>query len=409
MPPEVAGATSALPRLFEYRARRVDGSEAEGRASALDPLDLDRQLARDGLTLISAKPSRLADAARGLTLSQRDLVAFSSQLATMIQAGLPLLTSLQHLAAHTRSKNCRLIVASVLRQIEGGSSLAEALGNHPAAFPSTYVTMVRSGELSAGLPDVLRRQGDYLEWVREVKGMTKQALIYPTALSIAICGLVVILITFLIPRLIGLFPGGPEDLPEQTRQVMALSDFLVGNWIEIATGLALAGVTFWFLLGVTNVRLFLSRMLLRVPRIGSLLNMISIARFSTTAAALHQSGCEILRTLEIAGGSCGNAYLEHCFVRVSKEVRGGRSISESMAEIPDLDPFLVQLTSVGETSGRLGECLEQVATSYNAEVPRVVKWALGLIEPAVIIGGGLIVGYLLLAALLPVFKIYETL
>ena len=136
--------------------------------------------------------------------------------------------------------------------------------------------------------------------------------------------------------------------------------------------------------------------------------MISIARFSTTAAAMHQSGCEILRTLEIAGGSCGNAYLEHCFVRVSKEVRGGRSIYESMAEIPDLDPFLVQLTSVGETSGRLGDCLEQVATSYNAEVPRVVKWALGLIEPAVIIGGGLIVGYLLLAALLPVFKIYET-
>ena len=409
MPPETSAPQPGVSRLFEYRARRADGSEAEGRINVVDELELDRLLSKDGLTLVSSRPCKQADAARGYTLSQKDLIAFSNQLATMIQAGVPMLQSLQHLAKHTRSKPCRKVVESILRQIEGGASLSDALANHPRAFPSTYVTMVQSGELTTGLPDVLKRQGGYLEWLREVKGTTKQAMIYPAALCVAVIGLVVILLTFLIPRLIKLFPGGREDLPEQTKFVLSISDFLQANWKPLGVALLVAAGAYWALLRVPTSRLFLSRLLLQVPRLGHLVNMIAVARFSTTASALHQSGCDILRTLEIAGGSCGNAFLQHQFSRVLDEVRGGSSISESMERVGGMDPYLVQLTAVGETSGRLGECLEQVAESYNAEVPRVVKWVLGLIEPSIIVGGGVLVGFLLLAAILPIFKIYETL
>lgn len=409
MPPESLTNNAGVSRLFEYRARRADGSEAEGRINVVDELELDRLLGKDGLTLISSRPCKQADAARGFTLSQKDLIAFSNQLATMIQAGVPMLQSLQHLAKHTRSKPCRRVVDSILRQIEGGASLSDALANHPRAFPSTYVTMVQSGELTTGLPDVLKRQGGYLEWLREVKSTTKQAMIYPAALSLAVVGLIVILLTFLIPRLIKLFPGGREDLPEQTKFVLGLSDFLQANWQPIGAGVLLAAGGYWAMLQVPTSRLFLSRSLLLVPRLGHLVNMIAVARFSTTASALHQSGCDILRTLEIAGGSCGNAYLEHQFALVLEDVRGGSTINEAMERVGGMDPYLIQLTAVGETSGRLGECLEQVAESYNAEVPRVVKWVLGLIEPTIIVGGGILVGFLLLAAILPIFKIYETL
>lgn len=409
MPPDLAGIDPDRTHLFEYRARRTDGTQAEGRITAADELELDRLLAREGLTLVDAQRSKEADAARTLTMPQRDLVGFSNQLATMIQAGVPLLQSLQHLAQHTRSKACRAIVNSILRRIEGGSSLSEALACHPRAFPTTYIAMVQSGEISTALPDVLRRQGEYLEWLRDVRSSTKQALVYPAALCVAVIGLIVILLTFLIPRLIGLFPGGPEDLPEQTRIVLGISAFLKAHWQGLTALVLLSVGLHWGMLRVPRTRLFLSHALLRTPRVGHLVNMLAVARFSTTAAALHQSGCDILRTLEIAGGACGNAYLEHGFARVLEEVRGGSTIHEAMEAVGGFDPYLVQLTAVGESSGRLGECLEQVAASYNAEVPRIVKWVLGLIEPTVIVGGGVVVGFLLLAAILPIFAIYETL
>jgi type II secretory pathway component PulF len=407
MPPEALAQGPS--RLFDYVARRMDGSEVLGRATADGELELDRRLQQDGLTLIRSKPFKPGAGIESLRMPRQDLLAFTSQLATMIQAGLPLLQSLQHLAKHSRSKAAGRIIQSILRQIEGGSSLSMAFASHPAVFPDTYVAMVRSGEMSGGLPEVLRKQGKFLEWVREIKATTKQALIYPTALCVAILGLIVILVTFLIPRLVGLFPGGHDDLPSQTKFVLAISDFVIGQWPTLVLGLVAAGVGFAVLLRTPRTRVVLSHLLLRIPRLGNLMRMLAVARFCTTASALHSSGCEIVKTLQIAGDSCGNSYMRGCFGRVIEAVRGGETISEGMRRVGDLDPYLVQLTTVGEASGRLGESLEYLADSYNTEVPRAVKWGLGLIEPVILIVGGVVVAFLLLAAILPIFKIYETL
>ena len=238
MSPEAVARERSRSRLFDYKARRTDGTEVVGRATAGGELELDRLLQRDGLVLISAELSRAGRGSEALRMPRQELTAFTNQLATMIQAGLPLLQSLQHLAAHSRTKQARTVIRSILRQIEGGASLSEAFDAHPNVFPGTYVAMVKSGEMSTSLPEVLRRQGKYMEWVREVKGITKQAMIYPTALSLAIVVLVVILITFLIPALVGLFPGGHDDLPEQTKWVMALSDFMRSQWLAVTSARA---------------------------------------------------------------------------------------------------------------------------------------------------------------------------
>ncbi len=409
MPPDALMSGKSRATLFEYRALRSDGSEVSGRAAAASELALDRQLERDGLTLVRAHTSRHESRSESISLKSNELAAFTSQLGTMIKAGIPLLQSLLHLAEHGRTKQARSITRSVLRYIEAGASLSEALAAHPKAFSETYVTMVRGGEVSGTLPEVLHRQGKYLDWVRDVKSVWQQAMIYPAALTLAIIGLVVILITFLIPRLVGLFPGGHEDLPSQTKFVMALSDFLRGNGVAIGTALVGFGITYGFMLRVPHTRLILSRLLLKVPRLGNLMNMLAIARFSTTASALHHAGCDILTTLEIGASSCGNTYLRARLGRVLADVRAGGTISESMRRLGDMDPYLVQVVAVGEASGSLGTCLDSISESYNAEIPRVVKWVLGLIEPLVLIVGGLVVAFLLLAAVLPIFKIYETL
>jgi len=406
MPPE---SLASRPRLFEYEACRSDGSRVRGHATATGELELDQTLEREGLTLVSAVPSKAGRGLESVRMPRHDLVAFTNQLATMIQAGVPLLQGLKHIAQHGRSRAARRVVDSILRHIESGASLSDALAAHPAVFPETYVAMVRSGEMSGALPEVLRRQGAYLDWMREVRGITQQALIYPTALLLAITGLVIILITFLIPRLVGLFPGGHEDLPSQTKFVMAVSDFARANWKGFI-GLALAGAAAHVvMLRVPRTRVQLSQLLLRIPRLGRLVDMLAVARFATTAASLHKSGCDIIKTLEIASGASGNAFMRSRFGLVLERVRGGATIHEAMDDTGGLDPYLVQLIGVGEASGSLGDCLEYIADSYNAEVPRVVKWTLGLIEPMVLIVGGIVVALLLLAAILPIFKIYETL
>ncbi|MFN0244569.1 MAG: type II secretion system F family protein [Planctomycetota bacterium] len=409
MPPETAAAVAEAPAWFEYKARRGDGLEVRGRASADGELDLDRMLARDGLTLVSARPSRSARKAGVLRLRHRELVALTTQFATMMEAGIPVLRALQHLGEHSRSHRVRSAVESMLHRIEGGASLSETLVAHPAIFDETYIAMVKGAEMSATLPEALRRQGRYLEWVHEVRATVRQALIYPAALGLAVVGLVIILVTFLIPRLVALFPGGHDDLPEQTKVVLGISSFFRDHGIVLVSLVIVVAAGFPALLRARRSRLFLSRALLGIPRLGELVRMLAVARFATVASALQRSGCDIVRTLEIASDACGSTFLRERFHAVRAAVQGWNSISEGMKQAGGIDPYLEQLTAVGETSGRVSECWESIAESYGAEIPRAVKWALGLIEPCVLIVGGIVVAYLLVAAVLPIFKIYETL
>jgi len=406
MPPEAS--TEPAAKLYSYRARRQDGAEVFGRAAATDELHLDRVLQHDGLILVSTEAGSSHDPRLSLRMPRDELIGFTNQLATMIQAGIPILQALQHQERHANSKQTRVVINSMREMLEEGASLSEAFGAHPRVFPSTYVAMVRSGEVSTSLPGVLRRQGEYMDWLRDIKSVTRQAMIYPSALALAVLGLVFILITFLLPRLIGLFPGGYEDLPAQTRFVIQVSDLLRSNWIAF-TALAIVSLGLLsFLVTIERTRILLAKWVLRVPRLGRVLDMLAVARFATTASTLQHSGCEIVSTLEIASDACGNSYLRERFREVVARVRAGEPISEAMDAAGGIDPYLVQLTAVGESSGRMAECLDFVAEAYNAEVPRVVKWALSLIEPCVLIFGGAIVAYLLVAAILPIFKVYET-
>ena len=417
MPPELgvgtrgtrAGSASgaSVLRLFEYTARTADGERLKGHATARDEVELDRMLERQGLTLAHARATRRRETVHQHRLGHAHLVSFTTQLATLLEAGVPIVSGLRQLEARTRGRAPKAVIAMILRHLEAGLSLSEALDEQPHSFPEVYRAAVRAGEHSMELPAVLSRQAKQLRWVRSLRASATQALVYPAILSVAVTGLVLVLLTFLLPRLETLFPRDTV-LPWQTRVVLCLSDVLVEHGLLIGGGVALALVGWFVALRVRRTRVLLSRLLLAVPRLGELLRMIATARFASTASDLHGAGCDAILTLTVAGETCGAAALADAFERVTGRVRQGHGIADSLEREPLMDPLLVQLVAVGEASGDLDGCLGRLARCYDEEVPTKVKWAMSFVEPLMLIVAACVVGFILLAALLPILELYES-
>lgn len=394
---------------FEYSAIGADGALVVGRANAHDELELDRELESRGVTLASAKAVTGQRVASGARLNHVDLIALTTQLATISGAGVHIVEGLEGIAKRMTRAASRAVLEDVVRHLRSGLVLSEALDRHPRSFPDIYRASLRAGEASGSIDKVLLRLAKYLEWSRGIRGMAIQALIYPSILMLSLVGLVLLLLYFVLPRLLTLFPGGPEDLPDETRFVMAVSNFVVGNalWIGLAAG---AGIASFIAARRTAIgRERIDAFVLRIPGFGKVARQLATSRFSATAGLLQEAGCDVFTVLRIAGSTCGNASLAAAFERVCERVRRGQTITQGLEHEPGMDPMLVQMVAVGEKSGELDRCLERLAAYYDEEVPRIVRRFLALLEPTLLVGSGVIVGFILLAALAPIFKLYETL
>ena len=393
---------------FEYMAVAANGQSLGGYAAAESILELDRVLEGHGLTLTSAKESKANSGGGGKPFNSTELVFFTTQLSTLLGAGVPILSGLAGVATRMPTKHGRELVQRLVVRLEGGIGLTAALSEESNSFPEVYRACVRAGEVSGALPDILIRQSKFLEWSRAIRMTTMQALIYPAMLVVAILGLIIILLTFVLPRLMKLFPGGRDTLPMPTQIVMGCSDFLMNNILLLGLGVgAMVGGTL-FARKYAGFRQWMSKQILRIPRYGKLAGMIATSRFASTAGTLQAAGCDIGTVLEVAGNTCGNAHMEHGFMQVAQKVRRGRTITESLEELPGMDPLLIQMTHIGETSGDLSGCLAKLAEYYNEEVPRAVKWFLVLLEPAILFVAGGVVAFILLATMLPILSIYDS-
>ncbi len=394
---------------FEYSAIGADGALVVGRANARDELELDRELEARGATLASAKPVRSAQGPVSGRLSHVDLIALTTQLATISGAGVHIVEGLEGISKRMTRVASRAVLEDVVKHLRSGLMLSEALDRHPRSFPDIYRASLRAGEASGSIDKVLLRLAKYLEWSRGIRGMAIQALIYPSILMLSLVGLVALLLYFVLPRLLTLFPGGPEDLPDETRAVMAVSSFVVGNalWLGLAAGAGIA--SFLAARRTPTGRERIDAFVLRLPGFGKVARQLATSRFSATAGLLQSAGCDVFTVLHVAGSTCGNASMGAAFERVCERVRRGQTITQALEHEPGMDPMLVQMVAVGEKSGELDHCLERLAAYYDEEVPRIVRRFLALLEPTLLVGAGVIVGFILLAALAPIFKLYETL
>ena len=337
-------------------------------------------------------------------VNKKDLVVFTRQFSTMLDAGLPLVQGLTILAEQTENKTFQGILKQVVNDVEGGSGLAEAIGKHPQIFDDLFVNLVAAGETGGILDNIFQRLATYIEKTEKLKSQIKAAMAYPlVVISIAILVIGVILI-FVIPVFEDMFADFGSALPVPTQIVVNMSDFLRKNILYIIITAFLS----WFLIkkyrDSRGGRKKIDTLLLKLPVIGIVLKKVAIARFTRTLGEMIKSGVPILEALEIVARTSGNVVLEEVILKLRSSVSGGQTISEPLSESDIFPGMVIQMISVGEATGALDTMLEKIADFYDDEVDTAVAAMTSMLEPILMVFLGGSVGGLVIAMYLPIFK-----
>jgi type II secretion system protein F len=401
---------------FSYRASDRQGQTIDGVMEAPDVRGVVERLQRDAYFPIRIAPHEDRRSVLGLNwtgfargrVSRRDVLTFTHQLGTLVEAGLPLDRALVILEDLAPSPRLRVITADLLKAIRGGSSLAEAMAKHqPRPFSRLAVNMVRAGEKGGVLEATLKRLAELLEETQEFKETLVSALIYPILLTAAGSAAVVFLLTFVIPRFVDIFKDLGQSLPLPTQILLGISGVVQQYWwlFGVLVLLAILGVR--VMLSSTVGRWRWDRLLLQLPLLGEVVLKTETARFARVLGTLLKSGVPVLTALGVVRDLAGNQVLGRAIERVSDGVRRGAGISGPLGESKEFPPMAVHMVRVGEETGRLEEMLLKLAADFESEVRRLVKRLMGLLEPSIILIMGLVVGFIVVALLMAIFSITE--
>ena len=395
--------------VFLYKARTVGGESQSGEINAATEADVVGQLRRRRLVVVSVKPKpKELNFTIGGRIKTKELVLFTRQFATMINAGLPLVQSLDILAAQQPNKRAAEKIRAVLNDVESGSTLADAMGRHRDFFSEIYVNMVAAGEAGGILDVILLRLAEYLEASEKLRRKVRGAMFYPVTVMLFAALAIAALLIFVIPTFAGFFETSGVPLPLPTRIVMGISDFLLAYWWAVLAVLAGIG---WLIRAYRKTpagRLSTDRLLLRIPVLGGVLRKAAIARFSRTLGTLVQSGVPILDGLEITARTAGNRVVEDAIMKSRASIAGGETIAEPLKRSDVFPPMVVQMINVGEQTGGLDDMLSKIADFYDDEVEAAVGALTSVIEPVMIVFLGAIVGGMVVAMYLPIFDIIKT-
>jgi len=391
-----------VPFLWEGTDRK--GKKVKGRSMAADESQVRADLRRQGVV-----PSRIKKQSRGLkrgrAITPGDIAIFSRQLSTMLAAGIPLVQAFEIVGNGHENPSMQKLILSVKTDVEGGSALAEALSKHPLYFDDLFVNLVSAGEQAGALETLLDKIATYKEKTEAIKKKVKKALTYPAAVLVVAFVVTIILLIFVIPAFEDLFKGFGADLPAFTRMVIDLSVFVrTQGWI-LAT-LAGSGVFafLYFRKRSRPMRHFLDRLSLKLPIIGPILQKSAIARYARTLSTMFSAGVPLVEALDSVAGATGNIVYEIGVLQMKDEVSTGQRLQQAM-ENTDLFPNMVnQMIAVGEESGSLDEMSAKVADFYEEDVDNAVDNLSSLLEPLIMAILGVLVGGLVVAMYLPIFK-----
>lgn len=337
----------------------------------------------------------------------KNLLVFTQELSTLVAAGLPIDRSLNILEALTENRRLRMVVKDVLKRIEEGTSLAEALSHHPRIFSRLFVNMIKAGETGGFLETILSRLVRYLQSTKEIREYLISVMIYPLILTAVSGGSITILVTFVIPRFARIFSDLGQAIPLPTQIMLSLSHYFKDYWWA---GLgALAFITFGLKIYTQDEerKWQWDRFKLGWPIFGALIRKVEVARFSRTLGTLLQSGVPILPALNLVQEISQNLAIARSIVYVRERLREGKGMAKALEETHVFPPLAVHMISVGEETGRLDEMLDKVATSYEENIQTTVKRFVSFLEPLIILVMGAIVGFIVIAMLLAVFSINE--
>jgi type IV pilus assembly protein PilC len=393
--------------LFTYKAVDPKGKAALGQIEAVNLVDLEMRLKRMGLDLITGAPTR-----RGGTLLRKgsigrsDLINFCFHLEQLTTAGVPLVESLADLRDSTENARFREVISSVLESIQGGASLSQSLADYPDVFGPVFSSLIRAGEATGRMSDVLRSLSDTLKWEDELAAHMKKLIMYPAFVGSIVLMVTFFLMIYLVPQMVGFIKNMGQQIPLQTLLLIAVSRFFVDYWWAI---IAVPTAAFFALKAVAKVnplvRYQLDRMKLGVPVMGNIMRKIILSRFASTFALMYSSGITVLDAIRSSEETAGNVVIQEGLHLAGQEIAEGKSVTNAFTDVGLFPPLVIRMLRVGETTGALDKALLNVSYFYNREVRESIGKIQVMIEPALTVFLGLILGWVMLSVLGPIYDV----
>ncbi|HHH36510.1 MAG TPA: type II secretion system F family protein [Gammaproteobacteria bacterium] len=394
--------------VFRYKAVDARGKSVFGRLEAGNDEDLEQRLGRMGLDLIHFRPIDNRRR-RGRRISRTELITFCFHLEQMVRAGIPILEALQDLRDSIANLRFREVINAISDDIEGGQTLSQAMERFPGIFNSVFINLVRSGELSGTLPAVLKELTETLKWQDELASHAKKILIYPAIVTMVVIGVMVFMLAYLVPQLSSFLGSMGQSLPLHTQLLVALSDGFVRHWQLIVFMPPLLVVTLLYLRRTSpRVAYRLDAMLLALPYVGGILRKIILARFANNFALMYGAGVSVMDCLSINRTLTGNRVISEALERVRAQVEEGVGLSTAFGNAGLFPTLVVRMIRVGENSGALEEALRNISYFYSRNVRESIERVQRLIEPTLTAVLGVLLGWLMLSVLGPIYEIIGT-
>lgn len=343
----------------------------------------------------------------GSGVSQKEVVVFTRQFATMIDAGLPLVQCLEILGSQQSNVFFQKVIMSVKADVEAGSTLADALGKHPKIFDDLYVNLVAAGEVGGILDTILNRLATYMEKSMKLKRQVKGAMVYPSVVMIVAGAVTAVLLIFVIPVFEKMFKDFGGALPAPTQLVIDLSNALRANFLVFAVTFTVLVLLIRAVGKTPKGRLFYDSVLLKAPILGPVFRKVAVAKFTRTLGTMISSGVPILDALQITARSSGNKVVENAILYTRERISEGRTMADPLAETGVFPPMVVQMIAVGESTGAMDAMLQKIADFYEEEVDAAVAALTAMLEPAMMVILGVLLGGLIIAMYLPIFELAE--
>lgn len=401
--PRLAKARASQEAYFIWEGRDKIGKLVRGEMRALSSTAAVDTLRRQGIVALKIKKRRVSS---GKAIKQKDIAVFTRQLCAMMAAGVPLLQAVDVVARGHPNRRMMRMLNEVRMDIETGTSLSAALRKQRNQFDSLYCNLVEAGETGGVLETMLERLAVYQERTMALKNKVRSALMYPSVLVVVSTAVLAVIMTLVIPTFKSAFQSFGAELPAPTRMVMAISDFVVANWLTLLVG-SVGSVYLFFAAWRRSVTMqkVMDRLLLKLPVFGSVIEKATIARWTRTLSTLSAAGVPLVEALGSVGGASGNTVFAEATEVIRREVRTGTSLTTAMQGTGVFTPMVLQVTAIGEESGSLDHMLGKAAEFYEEEVEETIKGLSSLLEPFIMVVLGLTIGAIMVAMYLPIFKL----
>lgn len=400
--------------LFEYTVKDENGKNLTGIQEAENIQALVTAFRAKQYTIVKVNEAKKGAVSTRLQVRKKkkrikldDLVVFTRQLATMIEAGVPVVQALDILGEQMDNPSFQRIIKEVYTGVESGNNLSDSMENHKKVFSTLYVSMIRAGEISGQLHEILDRLATYLEKSASLQKKVKSALVYPIAVTVIAAGITLFMMTFVIPKFAEIFSTLGAKLPVPTMILIKVSEIVRGNIVMVGIAFAVVGFLMSRYIKTKSGRLWFDKNLLRMPLFGALFMKVAMSKFSRTLSTLLKSGVPILTSFDIVSKTVGNRLIEMILEEVKTAIEEGNGIAETLTKKQVFPPMVVRMIGIGEETGEIEKMLGKIADFYDDQVDAAISGLTSLIEPLIIVFLGGVIGTIVVCMFLPIFTITQ--